>query len=420
VTPRSRPAATALSWLAAAACSAPPAAAPFEAALARFVAAADALGGRVGVVVADGDSGRTLVACAADQGFVPASNQKLLTAAVALRTLGPTATLRTELYATGPIQAGTLGGDLVLRGFGDPTLGTPPGGDPRLTELVAAVQAAGVRRVAGRVRGDGSWLGAERYGLGWEWDDLDQDWAAPFGGLCCGGNVVEVLDGVAAPRRVPVADPAAFTAATLAGLLRAAGITIDDGELPAAGAGSLLATVYSPPVAALLWSLLGESDNLVAEQLWRVAARLRGEPGSVPAATHTRRELAALGVDPTGLVVADGSGLSRWNLVRPSQLVALLLAVRRAPFHAEFVGALPLAGTSGTLRTRCADGPARGRVRAKTGTLQRVTSLSGYLPQPRGGPLVFSVLWNDFLGEPAAARRCVDAFVEDLAAAAGW
>ncbi len=392
---------------------------PIDDALWRFRAAVADLGGRVGVCVADPDRGAVLLSVAADEGFVPASNVKLLTAAVALETLGPDARIRTELHRSGEVRDGVLHGDLILRGFGDPTFGTPVGADPRLRELALAVRTLGVHRVEGRVRGDGSWLGDERLGQGWEWGDLGEAFAAPFGGLCCGGNVQAVVGRDGVRRQVPVADPAAFAATTFAGVLRDEGIEVADADTIAIGDEQLVATVQSPPLSQLLRTMLADSDNLFAEQLWRVAARVvTGAGDSVPA--HTRQLLLTMAVGTHGMVLVDGSGLSRLDLVRPAQLVDLLRAMRASRWAQTFVDALPRGGESGTLRERFTAGPARGRVLAKTGTLTRVACLSGYLLRPAGEPLVFSVLWNDFCCGDAVARRAVDAFVQDLAVAVGW
>jgi len=392
-----------------------------DSALARFVATAHELGGRIGVVVAEAGSGAVLASVAADEGFTPASNQKLLTAVVALQTLGPAATLRTELRGTGEVHDGELSGDLILRGFGDPTLGLPVGGDPRLSGLAAAVRSMGVQRIAGEVRGDGSWFGDERFGRGWEWDDLNERYAAPFGGLCCGGNVEWVVCADGSRREVPVSDPAAVAAATFAEVLRSSGVAVADGDVESADGERLVVAMTSPPLAELLPRLLGDSDNLYAEQLWRTAARTAtGDGSSASAEAHAKAVLAQFGVDTKGMVLADGSGLSRLDLVRPAQMVALLLALHGSPLLPPVIAALPQGGVNGTLRERFTDGPACGRVFAKTGTLTRVTALSGYLLRPNGEPLVFSVLWNDFLCDDATAQRAVDAFVQELASWAGW
>jgi D-alanyl-D-alanine carboxypeptidase/D-alanyl-D-alanine-endopeptidase (penicillin-binding protein 4) len=401
-------------------CAAADGATTVERALARFVTAAGEHGGRVGVCITDVGSGATVASLAAEQGFVPASNTKLVTAAVALQSLGPDARLPTELLHTGSVRDGVLHGDLVLRGQGDPTLALPNEGDARLTGMVAALQALGVGRVAGRVVGDGSWLGDEHRGRGWQWDDLGRDYAPPFGGLCCCGNLEPVVrDGVA--ERVPVSDPAVFAAAAFAGVLRAAGIEVVGGDVANDGGERPVAVVWSRPLHELSVPLLLDSDNLFAEQLWRVAAKVAtGDGGSSSAEAHCLAVLARLGVPTGGLVLADGSGLSRMNLVRPRQLAGLLCTMFDSPHRSRWLEALPIGGVSGTLRERFVDGPAHGRVLAKTGTLTRVTGLSGYLLRPQGEPLAFSILWNDFLVDDATARRTVDAFVQDLAAAVGW
>ena len=435
-------------------------------------------GARVGVAVVDAADGSTIAAAMADRGFAPASNQKLLSSAIALATLGPDHRLSTELWLHGELQGNELRGELRLLGHGDPTFGDGPAGRAALADLVAAVRALGVQRFTGRIVGDDRWLGPEHLGLGWQWDYLDEDYAAPFGALCCGHNQVlvrvkpglrgaeavvepawyapvELRLGTGAPgsvasvalRRaigsdlisvtgslpvdaepmtlaVTVRDPAGHAANALAAALRTAGIEVERrDDVSLAGEPRLLASVSSPPLAELIAKLLLDSDNLHAEQVWRVASRIAtGDGGTAAAAGHGRIELERLGVDCRGMVMADGSGLSRRNLVQPQQLAALLLAMHRSPLRDVFLAGLPVGGGSGTLRNRFRDGPASGRVRAKTGFISRVVCLSGYLPRPRPGaePLIFSVMLNDFTGDEAAAKAAVDAFVQRLAAALGW
>jgi len=458
------------------ACAAPTRLAPAElaAALAELTARAELAGGRIGVCVLDATTGERLLAADAERGFAPASNMKLVTATVALTALGPRYTMPTEVWCRGELRDGELHGDLVLRGHGDPTLGRGEAGRERLAKLVAAVRERGITRVAGRVVGDDAWLGPEHLGLGWQWDYLDEDYAAPFGALCCAGNVVTLrvlmgptgpvvavdpplypvrsaVEGVAAggvtrvraaralgtasidvsgtiaadarPQvlRVAVADPAVFVANHFAVALREAGIAIDPGApavAPSDAHGTLLARVGSPPLAELLVPLLRDSDNLIAENVARVAAReALGDGGTPAVAKNVATTLGALGIDASGLVVADGSGLSRRNLVRPALLAQLLLTMHRSPHRDVFAGALPVAGESGTLRARFAEGPARGRVRAKTGFISRVVCLSGYAPSGTdGASLVFSVMLNDFTCDEAVAKAAVDAFAQRLVA----
>jgi D-alanyl-D-alanine carboxypeptidase/D-alanyl-D-alanine-endopeptidase (penicillin-binding protein 4) len=469
-----------LGWcLLACACAAVPRT-PVEAAVAELVQRTELDGGRVGVVVVDAADGRVLAAHAAERGFATASNLKLVTAAVALWTLGPAATLATRLERHGEVRDGVLHGDLVLVGGGDPSLGGDA--DPRPAALLAAVARAGIRRVTGAVVGDGRWLGEESLGLGWQWDYLDDDYAAPFGGLCWAGNVVELtvapapggptlawrprsaavegrlavardgeptrirarrglgrsaieVEGVMRADAEPwtgtlsVQDPALAAAAEFAAQLAVAGVVVDGGVRRAAPgaagseAGRTLATEASAPVGDLVAPMLRRSDNLHAEQLWRASARVAAGDGSTTAAArHAEAVLREHGVDPAGMVLADGSGLSRRNLVRPRQLADLLLALHRSPLREPFVVGLPVAGVSGTLRSRFAAGPAHGRVRAKTGYIARVVCLSGYVPRPDPGaaPLVFCIMLNDFTCSDAAAKAAVDACVQRLARIAGW
>lgn len=440
-------------------------------ALDELVARPELAGGRIGVHVLEAPGGRILAEHEAERGFAPASNGKLVTAAVALATLGAEHRFATELWVRGPVEDGVLRGEVRLVGGGDPAFGTKA----QFDAIAAALRAHGVQRIVGRVVGDDAWLADEHRGHGWQWDHLDQDFAAPFGGLCCRGNTIAVhvavdagacrvrldppvgpqpwvdvgivdagqpaqlvvrrplgsdrievvgeLAADAAPQvvRIAVHEPAPFAAAVLQHELAGRGIAFD--ELPdvvAVGAPTCLATSPSASFGELLQPLLGSSDNLVAEQLWRGAARHATGAGDTAAAARlTSDVLAGLAVPVAGLVPADGSGLSRRNLIQPRQLTALLSAGWRAPWREPFFAALPLAGVSGTLQKRFREGPAHGRVRAKTGSIARVVCLSGYVPRSNllAPPLVFSVLLNDFVCSDDEAVAALDAFVQALAAA---
>lgn len=478
-----RSASTAL-LLVVAGCAALPEANPIGAAIAELVATPELAGGRVGVQVVDVGDGRLLGEHASDRGFATASNMKLLSSAVAMRTLGAGHRLRTELWALGELRAGVLAGDLALVGHGDPTFAAKGVDSAELVAMAEAVRAAGITRVLGGVLGDDTWQGTEHLGHGWQWDYLDEDYAAPFGALCCAGNVVTARIGPGAGADVPpdvqwvhgsapaaqvdvrtvaaaeptalvahrslggddvtvsgtiavgsapqtvtvtVRDPAVHAAATLAAALRAAGVTIEGGagryHFARGEAARLLHGHESPPLAEIVAPMLTRSDNLYAEQVWRVAAREAVGDGSTAAAErHAKAKLAELGVPTDGMVLADGSGLSRRNLVQPRQLAALLVAMARDPLGPTWRSGLPLAGESGTLRNRLREGPSRGHVHAKTGYISRVVCLSGYVDrrEPKAPPLAFVVMLNDFTCDDGAAKAAVDRFVDRLATFAGW
>jgi D-alanyl-D-alanine carboxypeptidase/D-alanyl-D-alanine-endopeptidase (penicillin-binding protein 4) len=230
--------------------------------------------------------------------------------------------------------------------------------------------------------------------------------------------------------RIAVRDPSRFAADALRTALRREGIrvtgpagTADEQPAPLPrGRFVELSRWVSEPLRKVAVPTLKDSQNLYAEQLFRTAARVAGGPSdSAGAAGHAAQVLRSLGVDTTGIYLADGSGLSRRNLVRPRQLAELLAALWRGPHRAVVFDALPVAGQDGTLQNRFATGPARGRVRAKTGFIARVVGLSGYVPRPDPGaaPLAFAVLLNNFTGSDAEAKAAADAFVTELARSVG-
>ena len=121
--------------------------------------------------------------------------------------------------------------------------------------------------------------------------------------------------------------------------------------------------------------------------------------------------LTELGVEPGGYVLADGSGLSRHNLVSPEAIAQTLRAMAQSPLASVYRSSLPVAGVSGTLRNRFRDSGAKGIVSAKTGTMSGVVALSGYLDAPNYKPLVFSIMVNQSDQPAATLRQAIDEIV---------
>jgi len=146
------------------------------------------------------------------------------------------------------------------------------------------------------------------------------------------------------------------------------------------------------------------SDNLSAENVLKtIAAEKTGIPGSaVVGGEAVKRFLAGIGIDTSRIVIADGSGVSRYNLTSARAVTTLLAAMRRrTDLYPSWYTSLPVAGVSGTLSTRMRGTPAEGNLRAKTGTLEGVSSLSGYVTTAEGEELAFSLLMQHY---PARAR----------------
>jgi serine-type D-Ala-D-Ala carboxypeptidase/endopeptidase (penicillin-binding protein 4) len=149
--------------------------------------------GTWGVLVQSLKSGETLFAWNPQKLLLPASNMKLVTLAAAASELGWDYTYRTTLLASGPISGGVLGGDLVVVGSGDPSVGNIDGSAERLFgEWADRLKQLGVRAIAGRIVGDDSAFDDEILGFGWSWDDLPEDYAAGVGALQFNENAVRV------------------------------------------------------------------------------------------------------------------------------------------------------------------------------------------------------------------------------------
>jgi D-alanyl-D-alanine carboxypeptidase/D-alanyl-D-alanine-endopeptidase (penicillin-binding protein 4) len=154
-----------------------------------------------------------------------------------------------------------------------------------------------------------------------------------------------------------------------------------------------------------------ESDNLSAENVLRtISAHTWGPPGTAEGGLAVVKTfLTSCGIDTTQLVVADGSGVSHYNLVSPKVLVTLLASMYKRPdiFPAWYYS-LPIAGEDGTLATRMRGTPAASNLRAKTGTLSNVTTLSGFVRTADGNMLAFSILVEGFPGDNRSYRRVQD------------
>lgn len=223
---------------------------------------------------------------------------------------------------------------------------------------------------------------------------------------------------------IAVPDNTMLFAAALHDALTGAGIAVGGPPREADAAGStadagqtVLFTHTSPPLREILAAFLKPSQNQIGEVLLKtLGAELRGM-GSAAAGTLAIDSMAAAwGLPRRLLSQADGSGLSRYNLVAPEFLAALLDRQARAPHFQVFAEALPVAGRDGTLASRMRDTPAEGNVRAKTGTLSGVRALSGYFTTAAGERMVFSMIVNHHTLAARDADRVAEAALMRLIA----
>jgi serine-type D-Ala-D-Ala carboxypeptidase/endopeptidase (penicillin-binding protein 4) len=431
------------------------------------------------VVVTSLKSGETLYSLNAGKLMMPASNMKIVTLAAAAERLGWDYTYETEVFAAGAVQAGTLQGDLVVAGSGDPSI-TEKDADTLFADWASQLKAAGVRAIAGRIVGDDDLFEDRGLGFGWSWDDLPDDYAAGVSALQFNENAVRVtivpgpaagdsagmsvsppssgltiVNGVrtgasggsasiatsrlpgsmrlelrgsipagAAPAvlTVSVENPTLFFVTALRDALIAHGIDvrgpavdIDDIGVVAPRPQAPLIVHRSAPLSTLAIRLMKISQNLYAETLLKTMAT--DAPRS---AEGGRKEAAAAlqawGVGVDALIQRDGSGLSRYDYVTADALVTILTHVDRDNrLRAPFEATLPIAGRDGSLSNRMKGTAAEGNARAKTGSMSNVRGLSGYVTTADGEPLVFSILANNFDTPAATINDATDKIVVALA-----
>jgi D-alanyl-D-alanine carboxypeptidase/D-alanyl-D-alanine-endopeptidase (penicillin-binding protein 4) len=178
-----------------------------------------------------------------------------------------------------------------------------------------------------------------------------------------------------------------------------------------------LATVESPPLAQLVRETNRESNNLYAEVLLRLLGKVTDKRPQQQEDTdeiglkELKTALTQLGVNPNSYILADGSGLSRHNLISPEALVQTLRFMANSPAASIYRQSLPIAGESGTLKNRLSSTPNRVILQAKTGTLSGVSALSGYIEVPDYEPLVFSIIVNQSDLSAASMRSATDEIV---------
>ena len=359
------------------------------------------LGPRVGVAVA-GLTGETAYD-AGPEGLVPASTTKLLTAVAALDTIEPGTTFATRAVLDGD--------DLVLVGGGDPLLERAPDPDAAPGVGPASGDGADLTTLARRTAQALADRGVRRVRLGYD-DSLfsgpafNRTWPADYRDFQAPITALMVDDGSEADGFGREADPSEAAAEVYAAALRRAGVQVQGAPTPVAAPtdAELLAQVESVPVGSLVEQLVRVSDNETAETVLRHVGLASGGAGSTEAGIEgVLAVLEERGV-PAPERLRDGSGLSRLNLIGPETLVGLLQAVAGSAADDPVRGlvpGLPVAGFTGSLAFRFDDVPpaAVGRVRAKTGTLRGVRSLSGVVVSRDGTPMVFALMADRIPGD---------------------
>lgn len=446
----------------------------------------------LGIKVESLDTGKVLFEQNADKLLKPASNGKMYTGALALDRLGPDFKIRTSFYAKShPDKSGTINGDLIVYGRGDPSFSHRfNDGDYKkaLDQLADALVKVGVKRIKGDLVGDESFFRGTRFGVGWSVDDLQYYYGAEASALTLQENTVDLIfkpgEKVGDPVKVvtkPATDYLTFSirakTAEKGGkrgidvyrpidsnivyvwgslpmgdagyedavavydaprwfvhMLRAElakrGVKVSgksktvswlDRELDPIDFSKLIEVAFteSRPMAELVKNMMKPSQNLYAHLLLlQVAEKVHTSETKKMNSDdlgllEMKNFLSEAGIKRGDVLMEEGSGLSRGALLKPAASVQLLKYMSKHRCAAQFYDSLPIAGVDGTLRSRFKGTLAENNLRAKTGTIRYVNSISGYVTTKAGEKLVFSIMSNAYTG--GDGRQQSDAIAAMLA-----
>ncbi|MEJ2109228.1 MAG: D-alanyl-D-alanine carboxypeptidase/D-alanyl-D-alanine-endopeptidase [Acidobacteriota bacterium] len=407
--------------------------------------------------------------------LIPASNMKIVTSAVALMRLGPDYRFRTLLLTDGDIVDGVLDGNLIVVGYGDPSISSEkPEEDPLRTfrNWACKLKEKGIHKISGDILGDGSSFEHSMLGKGWEWDDLTEGYAAPINALQFNRNrmwieiaprnnrgsapsvslsplprywIVEnklqvrnenektnilierndsdeilIIRGSIPSgksktyKEVAVENPIRWYLTSLKHALELEQIEVSacgTREIERINPNSMkqLELHLSDPLSDIMKPLLKESLNLYSETLLRaLGLELNGSGSFLGGKEIVEETLERMAIDGDRYSYADGSGLSRLNLLSAEELVRVLRSMYRHPYFDYFYDALAIAGIDGTLENRLRGTPAEANLRAKTGSLSRVSAISGYLKTVDGEMLAISMIANNYLVPKSEADAAQD------------
>lgn len=399
---------------------------------------------KVGICVAVLDTRDVIYSKNGNLPMIPASNLKIVTTAIALAYLGPGFKFETSVWGK-PVDksTGVMEGNLYLRGTGDPTFMTPFTRDPMAVfrKAVKDLKKKGIKVINGDLVGDDSAFDREFLGRGWKPRYLLDDYAAPAGALSLNANYIDVgirngkvimypdngyvnvsrkksrtgrtyiirklgtdnvyvygYKGGRVGRGLTVHNPSKLTTSAFGRLLKKHGIKIAgkvrlirNVERDYTSDRTKLFSHQSVPLYKIVRETNKESDNVCAQHLFKAIGYYVKGKGTCNNSNEAVREfLREAGVNTSGFVMADGSGLSEYSRITPVQFCQLLAYMYKHPCKKPFFKSLPVAGKDGTLAYRMRGFP----VHAKTGSLKGHIALSGYVRTNAGQMLVFSIMTN--------------------------
>jgi len=423
-----------------------------------------------GIKVISLASGKTLFEENGSKLFIPASNEKIITAYGALKVLPSTFTFPVEFSTDSLIDSNTVH-NLYIREYGDPSVTLAD------VNFQAMALSEKIKLVTGDIIVDASYFDSLQFGRGWMWDDGISSWNAPISPYAVNGNCIDIRisPGVktgspVSVRTVPltgyavaiasmtvtsdyddvrilrkeapwgdtfvisgrvnincserlwkcaVSRPGLYTGTLFKELLGRYGVKVNGSayEAPASSCPVLIERFSSRSIIEIVRAFVKDSNNLSGECLLKtMGAQRYGAPGDAAKGIMALQEtLNGIGIKENTYTIADGSGMSTYNQISPNIMIKILRAVYDDfSCYPEFAQALSVAGVNGTLQNRLKTSPAAGNIRAKTGTMSGVSCVSGYIRTRKGEMLAFSIMMNGCAGPAKPLQDAQDEILKTL------
>ncbi len=410
--------------------------------------------------------------------FVPASNMKLVTTAAGLHYLGKDFRFKTEFYHTGNISGGTLTGDLVIKGYGDPTVSNRFGGKVTgvLEEWCDSLQHYGIRKISGGLTADASYFDTVFWGPGWSLDDLSYWYAAEVSALNFNDNCVNLhfragsgvgkpvkiefepetdyikwdnqsvtitgeshnsVDYVRPPEQnfvtffgsysvgnrkvledyVSVHQPPQFCLSVFRDVMERKYIeTVWPDSVASDSTRRLLFTWHSHPLEEIVSVINKNSQNLYAECLFKTLGRIKRGEGSFRSGSKVLEEfLLSAGIPAGQFKILDGSGLSYMNLLSPQAVIQLLSHVHRQPYFDAYFETLARPGKDKSMQYRMGNAKNRNKMHLKTGFISNAICLSGYIEGENDRLYAISIMFNNYTADKEKLWEIQDKICELIA-----
>ncbi len=411
---------------------------------------------RTAVMVYDLTFNRPVVQANVTQPLIPASIMKAVTAASVLNLADSYERFMTPVVAEGTIDGDVLHGNLVIKASGDPTIESEhfPEACHFADSIAAALRAAGITRIDGRVIVDESGFIHTGTPAGWMKEDLT--W--PYGTDLHGANYrdnkfilrlpsrttephvpgldIRHINTTARARSVKRQDgsetvtfsgrippkgwsdrlstprPAKVMQHEVTKTLREAGIEIAEESVKAKGGTTLIYTHFSPTFDSILRSLMHRSDNMMAEGMLRT---LRPGASRAEAIDEELKIWNDKGISTAGLSIEDGSGLSRNDRMTAAFMTEMLRSMLGPEYGTDYTSLFPVAGRDGTMRRTFIDTPLEGSVALKTGSMKGVRSFAGYRFDESGTPThIIVVIANGLRCKPEALKKGLESLLLEI------